>query len=391
MVEPNYPAWQRSVLDLSSVIPKANAITLQQQSIDQNKVMNPLEAAQAQQRLDAETRANVFGNATQADLIAKTKAEAEYAVKSALSGMDYLTAYNSSQRTQAVGTLAAYVQAHPDSADAVTQELVNEGFIKQEDAATWKQHALDPVLGPAYVAAGNAAQQTMVTYGPPVGSYGKADAAAAAVTDREFAKVANAATNRFIATNSTATQAEIDAYYQAQIRRMKGQPALPAAPAAAPPATDYVGAAKNAIGGAWDYLNAPNKDVVDASTRSREATLRAIGLGGGPPAAAAATPPPAEAAPSPEIGMPGEAATSGGAGEEPPKPAGERAGSVKDDQAKWTKMIQGNDGAPVATFTGDPNDEAAVKAWINSLDNQSFFMPPGHPGLGRQQKHSNFK
>lgn len=381
-VQPNYPTWQRPDFNLAPVLAKANAITLQDQSIAQNKVMNPLEAAKAQQQLEAETRSNDIGAATQDQTIAATNATLSDKIFEAKKSMSEGQWQQAVLRNQIMSKVTDYVLAHPGdptAADAAEKIVVQSGQVPADQVAAWKAEVGDPMKASSLADGYRTFLNVAVSTGGS--SYAKLPTIDKARLDTkayEEAKTLNG--------GNAPTAAQMEASRQAIAARwgVTGVPAATPQPQEAAPAS--TGWDPNVSGFVKDRLSA----IGDTAT---EAYGKVFG-GGGPPAASAATPPPAEAAPSPEIGMPGAAATSGAAGDEPPKPAGktrgvERAGSVQDDQSKWTKMIQGADGAPISTFTGDPSDEAAVRAWVNSLQMGSLFVQPG--GKTTLQKHSNFK
>ncbi len=351
-VQPVYPTYQRPQFDLAPTLAKANAITLQDQTIAQNKVMNPLEAAAAQQRLESETRANTIGGATQDDTIAADRAVLQDKVKTALNSMDYETADAAARKTQAIGAVTADVLAHPEHAAAAEKVMVDQGLMTQDAIAEWRAHLADPKTSSYYTDAAAAAQAAMVARGPPTSSYGKADAAAAAVTDRQFAVQANAETNKFAARNPDATPEQIDHFFKSQLARLKGQPAPPAPPTPVEQPGWWARNAPEFLGGSAPPAEAAGSVVEDKAQHEKDLT------GETPQAAEQST-------------------------------KGDRA-PVRGGAAGRKESAPAPAGTP-ATYEGDANDETAVKAWFKALPVGSMFVPPGSPDGQPMKKEKDFQ
>lgn len=364
MVEPVYPTYNRAQFDLAPILAKANTISLQgralsaaDQAYAQNEKTNPLELARMQQQNEAGARSNEIGAATESDTIDRIKASAQYGVKSAIAGMDYLSADTAARKTQAIAKVTAYVQAHPEAVDPAAQELVNQGLLKPEDVPEWKQHAADPTLAAGYIAAGDAAQQAMAARGLPPG-YGKSTeaitartAAQTAAADARVLAQANVETNKFMVRNPTATQEQINAYRDGQVAALKGQKGVPAYLPPPPPGPPdwWERNAPEFLGGRAAPAEAAGSVVEDQAQHEKDLT--------------------------------GNAAQTGAQGTKGDriKPAGAKAGAPAPIDAP-------------ATFTGDAADDKAVAAWFNGLPMGSYVVVPGSPaGTAPMQKHSNFK
>lgn len=419
MAEPNYPIYARPEFKLGPVIDTANRFALaQRQMASEDQLYNiraqqsPLETARMQQQVESETRANTIGAATQDQTIAADNATLADKIVQAKKGMGESEWQQAVLRNQIMSKVSEYVLAHPGDPRVVTdaERVINEsGVVPSDQVTAWKAEAGDPMklaaMADSYKTFLNVAVSTGGT------SYAKVPENQKQSLDTEAyheAKTLSGGTREPTAAEMEMARQDIYARHG-----ITGAPVAAPQPAEAQPAsTGWDPNVSGALKGAW---NATGGAAVNWLDKAGGPEATPIFGGGGGPAPAAAAPPPAapapeghpvdlrtwlDPAPSPEIGMPGAAATSGEAGTEAPKPAGktrgiERGGSVAEDQAKWTKMIQGTDAqgapVPVATFTGDPNNEAAVKKWVNSLPDKAMFMAPGRPELGQQQKHSNFK